>query len=303
MRRRFGPDIGSERLRGAHESDGVRAADMLDIDGCARMEREHTVAGNENILCDSGSGGICPAFFDERRMLFMEREREIQSFGAQHGLLYEQLVEQRDAVIRESAGSERSQLLKIRQILPGKSLRDGRGEADIDRLRGSALDQVAQRLRIVGRRFGVRHADDCREPSGCSRARAGVQILLPGKAGIAEMDMDIDKAGRDDARGGVEHRLAVLRLKCTDRRDPVIFDSDIAPERFLAARRQDCSMLNQHNLRTILSEINILFDLPNLNCKKGTGSCQEKHESRVMFSDSDAAPARAITTAANLKKT
>ena len=55
---------------------------------------------------------------------------------------------------------------------------------------------------------GVRHRDDRGEPAERGGAGAGLDRLGLLRARLAEVDLDVDEAGRDDAALGVEHRRA-----------------------------------------------------------------------------------------------
>ena len=69
-------------------------------------------------------------------------------------------------------------------------------------LRRSILDP-GNRARTVSHRRSVRHANHRRESARRSGARTGLDRLLPAKAGLAEMDVNIDQTGTHDETGRV----------------------------------------------------------------------------------------------------
>ena len=60
-----------------------------------------------------------------------------------------------------------------------------------------ALHLVGHRLRAGGQRIGVRHLEHRGDAAHHRAARSGLQVLLVGEAGLAEMHLGIDHAGQD----------------------------------------------------------------------------------------------------------
>ena len=61
----------------------------------------------------------------------------------------------------------------------------------------AARHLVGQGFRGRGERIGVRHFEHRRHPAQHGGARTGLQILLVGQAGLAEMHLRVDDAGQD----------------------------------------------------------------------------------------------------------
>ena len=99
-------------------------------------------------------------------------------------------------------------------------------EIDIGLLCGCLLG--AQLHHAAGRRMGVRHLEDRGRAAHGGGGGAGLPILLVRVAGLAEMDMDVDRAGQDVQAGDIHHLLRRgHRCSGTDGEDYTILDRHV----------------------------------------------------------------------------
>ena len=92
----------------------------------------------------------------------------------------------------------------------------------------------------VLRRVGVRHRDDRGEPAERRGAAAGLDGLGLLLAGLAQVHVQVDEAGADDAAGGVEHGVGRRRQRSgADLDDAAVLDGDVAGA-FAASGRGRC---------------------------------------------------------------
>ena len=80
-----------------------------------------------------------------------------------------------------------------------------------------------------GQRIGVRHLEHRGDAAHHGAARAGLQVLLVGQAGLAEMHLGVHHAGQDVQALAVDH-LGRRRPapSAADRGDAAIGDADVA---------------------------------------------------------------------------
>ena len=110
-----------------------------------------------------------------------------------------------------------------------------------------ALDDVAGDRGAVVHRLGVRHAAD----GGESARRRGARPALDGlgvlEAGLAQVHVHVDEAGRDDQPGRVEHFGARRRQIRRRRRDAAVLDQHVGDAR----RCSDAGSITRPFLMTI----------------------------------------------------
>ena len=92
----------------------------------------------------------------------------------------------------------------------------------------AARDLVGQRLGVRRGRIGVRHLEHCGDAAEHGGARAGLEILLLGQPGLAEMHLGVDDAGQHVQALRLDHRAPGGAGEVADRRDPAAGYADIA---------------------------------------------------------------------------
>jgi hypothetical protein len=103
-----------------------------------------------------------------------------------------------------------------RIVVDGLALRSARGRGDGKDANGrAALRRLhpAGNLRRVVHRDGVGHGRNGGESARRGRRRAGGDGLLVALAGLAQVDVHVDQAGRDGQAGGVQNFGAVGLLQ------------------------------------------------------------------------------------------
>ena len=94
---------------------------------------------------------------------------------------------------------------------------------------GGLLADEVDHLHAVLRRVGVGHRHDRGEAAERGRPAAGLDRLGLLLAGLAQMGVQVDEAGADDAARGVDHLVAVLRREIgADLGDPAVGDAHVA---------------------------------------------------------------------------
>ena len=128
------------------------------------------------------------------------------------------------------SSSNRSSLSAFSSVAPMKN-------AWSTQARPARAAQFVVQRRLVDRvGVGVRHLEKGRDPAHGGAGRAGRQVFLVLKAGLAEMDLGIDHAGQDGEAGGVETLRRSGRAKGAQGRDLPVLHPDVAG--FEAVRRR-----------------------------------------------------------------
>ena len=128
---------------------------------------------------------------------------------------------------------------------PALSFGDGAdGKHVDDGVALGALDDVAGDGGVVVDGRGVGHAADGGESTGGGGARAAFDGLGVFEAGLAQMDVHVDEAGRDDEAGGVEFGGAGGVEILADGGDAAVFDSDVADGVQTAGRVHHAAVAN-----------------------------------------------------------
>ncbi len=139
---------------------------------------------------------------------------------------HERGVHDRMPVVRErdrAGGVEREHLGELSAFLPQ---RDRRDRVHAARGRRGAPDDPFDPCDRVEHRARVRHAGDRREAAGRRGERAGLDRLLRGLAGLAEVDVEIDEPGRRDRAARVDHRRRAEVVGCDD---PAVGEGELDP--------------------------------------------------------------------------
>ena len=106
------------------------------------------------------------------------------------------------------------------------------GRADVERM--VAVHPAARPGQLVaqsrgggGRRLGVGHLEDRGDAAQDGGPRSGLQVFLPRRAGLAEVDLGVDHAGQDGQAGGGEDLAGGGLGEIADGRDLAAPDPDI----------------------------------------------------------------------------
>jgi folate-binding protein YgfZ len=103
---------------------------------------------------------------------------------------------------------------------------DPEGEVAVHPAAGAG-DLVGEGGLAGGLRIGVRHLEDGRDAAHHGRPRAGLKVLLVGRAGLAEMHLRVDDAWQDVQAPAVHHLAGGGGRQVADRRDGVLADADV----------------------------------------------------------------------------
>ena len=197
--------MAAQTLRLPYQFHRFPRADMLDGQiGFLRHRNPKIPLHHGNLRFSGGTSypemrrrpaGIHAVIPDQGGILFMQADRPLQPRRALQGTAQQLLVQQRDAVIGKPCRSQPAQRLHIRQFPPLHSLRHvGAGIYMNSRL-PAFFQHIREGLRIVHRRFRIRHQHHrCKAAPGRS-LRARTDVLLISKPGIAKMHVNIYQSG------------------------------------------------------------------------------------------------------------
>ena len=134
----------------------------------------------------------------------------------------------------------RDELAERRERFAGPTHRDAAGRQHFAQTGLLALGphELDDATRVL-RRVGVRHRHDRRESAERRGPAAGLDRLGLLATGLAQVGVEVDEAGRDDAAAGVEH-LVGARLRRRHRRPPTIatvVDQHVRPPLACLGRR------------------------------------------------------------------
>ena len=149
-----------------------------------------------------------------------------QECGAHHGWIEDGL-----SVVGEAERSGRGEGLEVGEFrAPAAEGGGGHGEEAYGRIAGR-VEHPGQGGGTVVDRQGVWHGHDGGEATGGGGAGSGGDGLLVGLAGFAEVDVDVDEAGRDNEAGSVDD-LDFANLgkgsRLVDGKDEAIADEDVS---------------------------------------------------------------------------
>ena len=115
-----------------------------------------------------------------------------------------------------------------------------------------AIDDEASNGGIVVDGFRVWHAADGREAAVCCRVRAGFDGFGIFLAGLAQMGMHVNEAGRDDEAGGVKGLRAIGMCNFPgwrDFSDAFSIEKNVAGRVGLGRGIEDAPILNQKHVQ------------------------------------------------------
>ncbi len=151
-----------------------------------------------------------------------------EALGVVEGAPHERPVLHAGAVVGEEGHPEGRQLAERGQGLAGAPDGDGTRHRDL----GRAADTEGQHLGChpgrVDRRLRVGHGHNGREAAEGGRPGPGLDRLRLLAAGLAQMGVQVDQPGADEAAGGVEHPRPAGRVdRLGDRDDVGARDGDV----------------------------------------------------------------------------
>ncbi len=111
--------------------------------------------------------------------------------------------------------------------------------------RGGAFDDAARDGGVVVHRLRIGHAADGRESAARRGARAGLDGFGHFLAGLAQMAVEVDEAGRDDQAFGVENFRVGRGKVRADFRDLFAIEQDVERGVGFRGRVEDAAVLNQ----------------------------------------------------------
>ena len=222
MGRRFGRDRETFLLGMADQVDGTGGGHVEKMHRCAGEAGQCDVAGDHGLLGrsrharDAEPARPTPLVHGtagrQAGVLTVLSQRHPEPLGVVEGTPHQRAVLHAGAIVSEERDAQCRQLGQRRQRVAGPSHRDGAGHRHL----GHAADAEGEHLgRHPGRvdgRLRVGHGDDGGEAAECSRPGAGLDrlgLLVPG---LAQVGVQVDQPGADQAPGGVEHPRARWRV-------------------------------------------------------------------------------------------
>jgi hypothetical protein len=132
-------------------------------------------------------------------------DRDAEVPRVEEGAAHQLGVPDRQAVVRDRHRAGAHHLADLGQALPRQPLRHRADRVDARPAGAPRLgDDVLGHRPVVVDRIGVGHAGDAGEAARRRRPRAALDRLLVLLPRLAQVDVDVDEAGADDAAGGVE---------------------------------------------------------------------------------------------------
>ena len=252
MGRRLRVHVGALFLRLADQLHRLLRADVLDDHAGSRFLRQpHIPLYHVDLRLPvraadpemgAGLSRVDTVVLNKGRIFFMEADGHALRRRSLHGRPGGFLRQKRDSVVRKARRSRRVERLHVHQLLPLHSQGHVGAGCHMDGRLFPLFQHIAQGVRIVHAGLCVRHQHHRGHAPGCRRARAAVNVLLPGKARVPEMHMGVHQTGdggqalrvQDSEGGGSLPGSDVLR----DFYDFLSFDQDI-PDSVRPGRRVD----------------------------------------------------------------
>ncbi len=216
----LGGDGQAPLLRVAEELDGRGGRDVEDVQGCPGQRDEQAVAGDDRRFGDRGPAGDpeaarplplvhVPATAEARVLGVLADDGPRQRLGVLEGPAHHPGRLDAGPVVGEEAHAERVELPHRGERGAGPALRDAAGGVHVaHRLRAGAEDGRDDG-RVVEGRLGVGHGDERGVAAERGGARARLDRLGFLVAGLAQVRVQVDEAGRDDAAVRVEDAVGV----------------------------------------------------------------------------------------------
>src|SRR5580700_6907392 len=139
------------------------------------------------------------------QVLAMIDHRQAEGAGRFHGAAHDTRIHDGASVVGDGDDASVLHQADGGQLFAGASLGDGADGKYINhRVARRALDDIAGDGGVVVHGRGVWHAADGGESTGSGGARAALDRFGVLEAGLAQVDVHVDKARRDDEAGSVE---------------------------------------------------------------------------------------------------
>ncbi len=210
------------------------------MDAGAGEPRQRDVAGDHGLLGrgrharDPEPAGPCAlvhgAVARQAGVLAVLGQDEPEPLGVVEGAAHERAVLDPGAVVGEERDAERSQLAERRQRVTGPADGDSAGDGDLGGGGPAQVEDLADHPGRVDRRLGIGHRHDGRVATERGGAGAGLDRLGLLAPGLAQVRVQVDQAGPDEAAAGVEHGGALRRVDRVVGRDHgVAGDGDVGP--------------------------------------------------------------------------
>lgn len=234
----LGGDGDAARLREADGLDGAAGAEMGDVDVGSGSLGEGDVAGDGGLFGRGGGAAEAeartdPAFvhdavFRERAVLAVVNDGQREGAGVLERAAHEGGIPDGGAVITEGNAAGGSEVAELGELFAGAAPGNGADGQDADNGAGGRLaqDVFDDGARVHGG-FGVGHGADGGEAAAGGGAGAGGDVLLVLEAGVAEMGVEVDKAGGDDEAAGIDLARTAGGERVADGGDSAILDEDV----------------------------------------------------------------------------
>ena len=213
--RGLGGDGQARALGRAHRVERRRDRQVQEVHARPGQPRQRDVAQHHQLLGlgrNAGDAEVArPLTFvhvpaaRQRRVLAVLGERDVERGGVLERAAHEPRVLHARTVVGEEAHAQRRHLGQRRQSLPRPAHGDGARHVHVARRRRTQVEHLADDGCAVDGRVGVGHRDDGRVAPERGGAGAGVDCLRLFTAGLTEMRVQVDEAGRDRAARRVEH--------------------------------------------------------------------------------------------------
>ena len=237
MRGGLGSDPQSVRLGLTHECDRSGGGQVQEVHPRPREPGEFDVAEHHQFLGHCGPAGQaevrraaslvhhCPG--GEACYFAVLCEHDVKVEGVLHDPAHEERVLNAISVVGEQPYTAGCELRDGGHTLAGPLERQAAGGKHLAEpcLLAPATNLLHDRYGVL-RGLGVGHGDDRREPTQCRCARAGLHRLGLLAPRLAEVHVEVDKAGGNDAARGIENTLA--RQVRTYLADPPAGDCNVA---------------------------------------------------------------------------
>lgn len=215
VRADFSGDGDAASARPPQDADAACRREVLAVDVSAGEFGELGVALDDDFFAERGPAGqaergahvafVHDAFADEVDVLAMVHDGEVEHFGVFQGAPHEFVVLDATAVVGEGDDARFGHRADGGEFFAREAFGDGPGWEDVDASFGAGFVQYPpDHAGAVDGGGGIGHANDAGEAARCRCFRAAADGFLCGLPRLAEVDMDVDQAGRDDEPGAVD---------------------------------------------------------------------------------------------------
>ena len=268
VRRHLAGDAHAARAGGADQRDALGGGDVLDVERGAGGLGQRDVARDDLRLGLRRHAGQVAAFamfarmhhtgFFQHVVLGVFHQHLAEQLGGVQRFFQQRGVRNHTAIVGEGGGARGGQRREVGQLLAlavfrHAARRQHARQPDLRATLQHELDDVRRRVR----RQGVRHGNHGGEAAARRRAGAGLDGFRGFAARLAQMDVQIDQARRDDEAGSVEdgkgRRKSVEgRGSRAERGDAAIDDEQVARRFDAGDGIEQASVFDQHGFHIVL---------------------------------------------------